>query len=144
MKYLLVGGLLLLVSNAYSQESLKGWHLLDKDKDSLQGISLNKAYEFLKGKKSNTVIVAVIDSGVDTTHEDLKSVLWRNPKEIAGNGLDDDGNGYIDDVYGWNFLGGKDGRNIKTESSEASRVYHRYKAKIPPVYIINIAVAIII
>ena len=51
-------------------------------------------------------MVAVIDSGVDTLHEDLKEVLWRNPKEIPGNGIDDDKNGYVDDIYGWNFIGG--------------------------------------
>jgi len=59
----------------------------------------------------------------------LKNILWKNPREIAGNGIDEDGNGYVDDVYGWNFLGGKDGRNVKTESAEASRIYHRYKSK---------------
>ena len=64
----------------------KGWHLLDFTNDSYYGISLNKAYTFLreKNKSSQPVIVAVLDSGVDTTHEDLKPVLWRNPKEIAG------------------------------------------------------------
>jgi subtilisin family serine protease len=129
-KSILLSGLLLICSTIFSQtKDLKGWHLLDGDTDTLHGISINKTYEFLKGKKSTPVIVAVIDSGVDTLHEDLKNVLWRNPKEIPGNGIDDDKNGYIDDVYGWNFLGGKDGRNVKTESAEATRIYHRYKNK---------------
>lgn len=110
-------------------DSLKGWHLRDEQTDSLHGISINKTYDFLKNRKSKPVIVAVIDSGVDTTQEDLQNVLWKNPKEIAGNGIDEDGNGYIDDVHGWNFLGGKDGRNLKTESAEATRIYHRYKRK---------------
>lgn len=129
-KNLLLTGLLFVTTVAFGQsDSLKGWHLLDEQSDSLHGISINKTYEFLKGRKSKPVIVAVIDSGVDTTQEDLKNVLWSNPKEIAGNGIDEDGNGYIDDVHGWNFLGGKDGRNIKTESAEATRIYYRYKAK---------------
>lgn len=106
----------------------KGWHLKDFAKDGYYGISLDKAYEFVKDKKSQTVIVAVIDSGVDTTHEDLKSVLWTNKKEIPGNGVDDDNNGYVDDIYGWNFIGGKDGRNVKEDSYEVARVYHKYKA----------------
>lgn len=118
---------------SYAQTSYngvpKGWHLKDQSKDGLYGISLDRAYEFVKGRKSQTVVVAVIDSGIDTLHEDLKPVLWRNPKEIAGNGIDDDKNGYVDDIHGWNFLGGKDGRNVKEDSYEAARVYHKYKAK---------------
>ncbi len=108
-----------------------GWHLLDKAKDGYSGISINQAYEFVKSKnlKSTPVLVAIIDSGIDTLHEDLKPVLWRNPKEIPGNGKDDDGNGYIDDIYGWNFLGGKDGRNVKQDSYEGARVYHALKEK---------------
>jgi cell wall-associated protease len=109
----------------------KGWHLLDKSKDGYYGISLNRAYDFIKLKnlKGKTVVVAVIDSGIDTLHEDLKPILWRNPKEIPGNGVDDDGNGYVDDIYGWNFIGGKDGRNVKQDSYEGARVYHNLKTK---------------
>ncbi len=108
-----------------------GWHLLDYAKDSFYGISLDKAYQFLKekDKRSKTVLVAVLDGGVDTTQEDLKNILWRNPKEIAGNGKDDDKNGYADDIFGWNFLGGKDGRDLKKASDERSRVYHRFKTR---------------
>jgi subtilisin family serine protease len=120
-----------LISHTVSaQDAPKGWHLLDPIDDHYYGISLDKAYKFLKehNKQSKQVIVAVLDSGVDTAHEDLKEILWRNPKEIPGNGIDDDGNGYIDDINGWNFLGGKDGKNIKKNSDERSRIYHRFKA----------------
>ncbi|MFZ1371718.1 MAG: S8 family serine peptidase [Ferruginibacter sp.] len=108
-----------------------GWHMMDKEADGYSGVSVDKAYQFLKSKnlKSNTVVVAVIDTGIDTLHEDLKSILWTNPKEIPGNGIDDDGNGYADDVHGWNFLGGKDGRNVKVDSDERGRVYYSLKAK---------------
>jgi cell wall-associated protease len=122
---------------SFSQDNQKsgdlphGWHLLDKTKDGYNGISINQAYDFVKSKglKSNTVLVAVIDSGVDTLHEDLKSVLWNNPREIPGNGIDDDHNGFVDDVHGWNFIGGKDGRNVKQDSYEGARVYHTLKEK---------------
>ena len=106
-----------------------GWHLKDQKSSGFYGISLDKAYEFVKGKKGKTVLVAVIDSGIDTTHEDLKPVLWTNPKEIPANGIDDDGNGYVDDIHGWNFIGGRDGRNVKEDSYEAARVYHAYRVK---------------
>jgi len=118
----------------FAQTSVKepagnGWHLKDYKESGVYGISLNKAYSLVKGKKSQTVIVAVIDSGVDTLHEDLQGVLWRNPKEIPGNGIDDDKNGYVDDIYGWNFLGGKDGKNVTVDSDERGRVYYKYKDK---------------
>ncbi|SEN58552.1 Subtilase family protein [bacterium A37T11] len=113
----------------------RGWHLKDKQTDSVYGISLDKAYEFLaqhnrKAKKKNKVIVGIIDSGVDTLHQDLVSVLWLNPKEDKKkyNGKDDDKNGYIDDVYGWNFIGNANGKNVNKDSYEVIRVYHQFKA----------------
>ena len=83
------------------------WAHKDLATDTIPGMSVEKAYKFLEGKKGVTVIVAVIDSGIDIEHEDLKDVLWTNPKEIPGNKIDDDKNGFVDDVYGWNFLGGE-------------------------------------
>jgi subtilisin family serine protease len=112
-------------------ELVKGWHLLDKEKDGVYGISLDKAYDFLRLKnlKSKPVLVAVIDSGVDTLQEDLVHIIWTNPGEIPGNGIDDDHNGYIDDIHGWNFIGGKDGTNVKDDSQEEGRVYYKYKGQ---------------
>lgn len=115
----------------YGMPSLytKEWHLDDKETSGKLGIGLNKAYnELLKNQQpKRKVIVAVIDSGVDTLHEDLKSVLWKNRKEIPHNGIDDDKNGYVDDFYGWNFIGGKDGRNVSKDSYEGARVYFKYR-----------------
>jgi cell wall-associated protease len=119
------------VAQTNKKEAPKGWHLMDKEKSGFYGVSIDKAYDFAKSKnlKSKTVIVAVIDSGIDTLHEDLTPILWVNKKEIPNNNIDDDKNGYIDDVYGWNFIGGKDGRNVKENSLEVNRVYHMYKSK---------------
>lgn len=100
-----------------SESQLKRWSHLDMTTDSVPGMSVDKAYEFLKGKKPVKVIVGILDSGVDIEHEDLKNVLWTNKKEIAGNGKDDDKNGYIDDINGWNFLG-----NIEKENLEYERI----------------------
>jgi len=96
-----------------SKESLKGWAHRDLLTTGYPGISLEKAYEALKGRKARTVIVGVVDSGVDINHEDLKPIIWTNPKEIPGNGIDDDKNGYIDDVHGWNFLGDINQENLE-------------------------------
>lgn len=93
---------------------LKRWSHLDLKKDSIPGMSVDAGYaEFLKNRKSEKVIVAVIDTGVDILHEDLKSVIWTNKNEIPDNGIDDDKNGYKDDVYGWNFLGDSSAENLE-------------------------------
>lgn len=97
---------------------LNRWSHLDIKKDTIPGMSVDKAYaELLKDKKGKKVIVAIVDSGVDIEHEDLKAVIWTNKKEIVGNGIDDDKNGYVDDIYGWNFLG-----NITKENLEYERI----------------------
>lgn len=120
--------------SAFSQSSTKrsvpnDWFLLDPEQDSLQGVSAERAYQtLLKGQPSRTVIVAVIDSGVDIDHEDLKNVVWKNEDEIPDNGIDDDKNGYIDDVFGWNFIGGKNG-NVDADTYELTREYIRLKKK---------------
>ncbi len=106
------------------------WFLLDAQKDKVQGVSSEKAYaDLLKGKSSETIIVAVIDSGIDVEHEDLKDVIWVNEDEIPNNGKDDDNNGYIDDIHGWNFIGGKNGENVVHDTYEFVRTYRRLNKK---------------
>lgn len=106
------------------------WFNLDLVKDGFFGISTERAYEeILKNKKpKQQVIVAVIDGGIDLNHEDLKDVLWVNKDEIPGNGIDDDGNGYVDDVRGWNFIGSKSG-NLAYDNLELVRIYKKYSPK---------------
>jgi len=117
-------------AQAVTQKSIpKDWFEKDPDSDSLAGISLDKAYNLLQGRKSNTVIVAVIDNGVDMSHEDLKKIIWTNIKEIPGNGIDDDGNGYTDDVHGWNFRGAGDGTIIENEQASPTQFYLAWKNK---------------
>ncbi len=92
--------------SALTESELMRWSHLDMVNDTIPGMSVDRAYaELLKDKQGEKVIVGIIDSGVDIDHEDLKPVIWTNEKEIPDNGIDDDKNGYIDDVHGWNFLG---------------------------------------
>ena len=101
---------------ALTESDLKRWSHLDIVTDTIPGMSVDRAYaELLKGKIGVPVIVGIVDSGVDIEHEDLKNVLWTNAKEIAGNGIDDDKNGYIDDIHGWNFLGDITKENLEYE-----------------------------
>ena len=106
------------------------WFNLDLLQDGYFGISTEKAYKELLGsrKPSKKVIVAVIDGGVDINHEDLKDNIWVNTKEIPGNGIDDDHNGYIDDVHGWNFIGSKAG-NLQYDNLELVRIYRKLNPK---------------
>ena len=116
------------ISFAQKSESAEpenlNWYLKDPKADGIYGTGATKAYEMLNaaGKKSTTVIVAVIDSGVETDHPDLKDVIWVNEDEIPANGIDDDNNGYIDDVNGWSFLGGAT-EDIGKEALELARMY---------------------
>lgn len=118
-----------LASNAQNKRP-DNWFNLDAEKNSVNGVSTERTYEeLLKGKKSTTIIVGVLDSGVDYLHEDLKDVMWTNPGEIAGNGIDDDKNGYIDDIHGWNFMGNSKGENVAKDNLELTRVYKTLKTK---------------
>jgi cell wall-associated protease len=105
-----------------SEIELHNWSHMDLQTDSIPGMSIAKAYQFLEGKKGSTVIVAIADSGIDVEHEDLINVAWGNPNEIAGNNIDDDNNGYIDDIHGWNFLGSKDGKIVNSDQLEMTRI----------------------
>jgi cell wall-associated protease len=107
------------------ETQLKKWSLMDLAQDTVPGMGVERAYkEIIKNKKGHKVIVAVVDSGIDIEHEDLKNIIWTNPKEIAGNGKDDDKNGYIDDIHGWNFLG-----NIVAENMEYTRIIRKLSPK---------------
>ncbi|MGY4386319.1 cell wall-associated protease [Pedobacter sp. UYP24] len=130
-RLLVIGFLFLYVSGFGQSKDVKlpaNWFNLDLVKDGYFGISTEKAYnEILKNRKpKQNIIVAVIDGGVDINHEDLKDILWTNTKEIAGNGIDDDGNGYVDDVHGWNFIGSK-GTNLEYDNLELVRIIRKYK-----------------
>lgn len=128
--YLTIIALLPLFSFAQEAEKPKAnWQNLDLKSDGVFGISTEKAYvELLKGKVSQPVIVAVIDGGIDEEHEDLKTGMWINTKEIAGNKLDDDKNGYIDDVHGWNFIGSAKG-NVQYDNMELVRLIRKLQPK---------------
>jgi cell wall-associated protease len=105
----------------------KHWYHAEPTKKNM-GISLDKAYQSEAAKlPSKTIVVAVIDGGVDIAHPDLKDVIWHNKGEIPFNNIDDDHNGYVDDTVGWNFIGGKDGRMVQYDHLEKVRLYMKYK-----------------
>ena len=108
-----------------NEAQVQAWPHTDVFTDSIPGMSLAKAYDFVKNKQGKTVIVGVIDSGIDVEHADLKDVVWVNEDEIAGNGKDDDNNGYIDDIHGWNFLGGEKGQS-NPEQLEMTRIVQKW------------------
>ncbi|MCB0693150.1 MAG: S8 family peptidase [Saprospiraceae bacterium] len=136
MKRVMFGFLILLLSVPGwigAQSSMKApenWFNLDWKKDGVPGVSTERSYEtILKNKSAEPVIVAVIDGGVDPLHEDLNDVMWINPGEIADNGIDDDQNGYIDDIFGWNFIGNPNGESVGADALEVTRLYAHYDKK---------------
>lgn len=129
MKKIGIWALSFLAISAAMSQPAKDWYQKSTTKKNF-GVNLYKAYdELLKDKKGTDIIVAVIDGGTDIKHEDLKDVLWTNTGEIPGNGIDDDNNGYIDDVHGWNFIGGADGKNVDQDNLEMTRIYRKLKAE---------------
>lgn len=111
-----------------TETEMQSWPHMDIIKDSVPGMSLQKAYEFLADKKGDKVIIAIIDSGIDIKHEDLNKLVWVNTKEIPNNKIDDDKNGYVDDINGWNFLGSKKG-NAYAEQLEMTRIVKKLTPK---------------
>tara|TARA_R110002072_G_C7976148_1_gene535472 strand:- start:8581 stop:10275 length:1695 start_codon:yes stop_codon:yes gene_type:complete len=111
-------------SHGQVNKEILNWYNVSK-----AGMQTDKAYKKLKKRKTTTVIVAIIDSGIDIEHEDLKGKIWTNTAEIAGNGIDDDNNGYIDDIHGWNFLGNKNGENANDMRLEMTRIYAQLSEK---------------
>ena len=132
LKSLLLSGALAFTIPTFAQSPAKlkdNWQNLDLKTDSTFGISTEKAYnELLQGKKNVPVLVAVIDGGVDIEHEDLKKVIWVNPKEVAGNQKDDDKNGYIDDIHGWDFIGSATG-DVHYDNTELTRIIRKYQVE---------------
>lgn len=112
-----------------AQEKMETWHHQSGSSEFPTGIGSEEWYSGSGNTTSRKIIVAILDSGVDVEHPDLKENIWINPGEIAGNKKDDDRNGYIDDIHGWNFLGGPDGRSVVKESFEVTRVYAMEKSK---------------
>lgn len=134
MKKVLIAALFLAgVSGLFAQKKdknpdLETWYHKDFSTTKIYGVNTQKAYEYFqsKGLKPTTIVVGVLDSGVEVDHPGLEKNIWINPKEIAGNGIDDDKNGYIDDIHGWNFLGGKNG-DTSIDTMEATRVVKKYQ-----------------
>ena len=140
MKKFLFGLMIFLfVFSVNGQDNLENWMNSSSSEGSM-GIDTDKTYtNLIKDKKGRLVIVAVLDSGVDVDHEDLASKIWVNQDEIPDNGIDDDNNGYIDDIHGWNFIGGPDGENVHGETLEVTRLYVYYRDKFKDVNPINLS-----
>lgn len=111
-----------------NDKDLMTWYHKDFSTTKIYGVNTENAYKYLesKGLKPKTIIVAVEDSGVEIDHPALKGNVWVNPNEVPGNGKDDDGNGYVDDIHGWNFIGGKSG-DVNVDNLEVTRVVRKYK-----------------
>lgn len=107
----------------------KDWWQLDLRQDSLPGISLRQAYDLLKGRPSQTVLVAVLDTPIDIAHEDLRDVIWTNERELAGERIDSDGNGYLNDLHGWCFVCSPEGKIVVGEQDEVTQITSMWRER---------------
>ena len=116
---------------ALPSKAPQDWFHLDDASARIPGLATRTAYEtVLKNRPpQDTVVVAIIDSGVDVEHEDLSVTTWTNDDEVPGNNEDDDGNGYVDDVNGWNFIGGPNGKNVNQDTYELTRLYVKFRER---------------
>jgi len=132
MNRITLTSLLTLISlSLFAQNPLapKNWHLDDYSENQLVATDVTRAYqELLQSKNPSEIVVAILDSGVDIEHEDLKQSIWINQDEVPGNNIDDDNNGYVDDVHGWSFLGSEKG-DVHYDNLEFTRIYKQLKAK---------------
>lgn len=121
--------LFFLSSSLLSAQSVN-WYQQSRSSDTPYALGTDEVYEkILKSKRGTPIVVAVIDSGVDIEHEDLQEVIWVNQDEIPDNGIDDDQNGYVDDVNGWNFIGGPDGSQVASDTYEMTRLYAQLRER---------------
>ena len=132
-KVLIAAAFLASFSFAFAQDKmqnndLKTWYHKDFSTTNVYGVNTNNAYKFLesKGLKPRTVVVGILDSGVEVDHPGLINNMWKNPNEIPNNGIDDDKNGYVDDIYGWNFIGGKTA-DVDADNLEVTRMVKKYQ-----------------
>ena len=132
-KVLIAAAFLASFSFAFAQDKmqdndLKTWYHKDFSTTNVYGVNTDNAYKFLesKGLKPRTIVVGVLDSGVDGDHPGLINNMWKNPNEIPNNGIDDDKNGYVDDIYGWNFIGGKTA-DVDADNLEVTRMVKKYQ-----------------
>ena len=132
-KVLIAAAFLVSFSFAFAQDKmqdndLKTWYHKDFSTTNVYGVNTDNAYKFLesKGLKPRTIVVGVLDSGVEVDHPGLINNMWKNPNEIPNNGIDDDKNGYVDDIYGWNFIGGKTA-DVDADNLEVTRMVKKYQ-----------------
>ena len=132
-KVLIAATFLASFSFAFAQDKmqnndLKTWYHKDFSTTNVYGVNTDNAYKFLesKGLKPRTIVVGVLDSGVEVDHPGLINNMWKNPNEIPNNGIDDDKNGYVDDIYGWNFIGGKTA-DVDADNLEVTRMVKKYQ-----------------
>ena len=104
------------------------WFHMDAQANGHPGLSTHRVHTTLLAERGprQTVTVAIIDSGVDNEHKELTSQQWQNTDETP-NSADDDGNGYVDDTGGWNFLGNPSGKNVDHDTYELTRLYRTYR-----------------